>query len=206
MALDITSGVGGATTGAVAGGAVGGPVGAGVGGVLGGGLGLLAGGEKDSTKKLPTKTPEQMNVLNLLLKMISEGGLAQGQGEALEYLRNILAGDEEAFNRFSAPYMRQFEEQTVPGIAERFAGKGALGSSGFGQALSSAGAGLQEKLAALKAGLQQGAAKDLMSQYQNLTNIGLSQQPYGYQHTQGSPGLGTTALSGLASAGFPGLF
>ena len=70
------------------------------------------------------------------------------------YLQNLLArSPEEQYNTFAQPYMRQFREEIMPEIAERFAGAGALSGSGFQNAISQAGAGLTENLAALKGNL-----------------------------------------------------
>lgn len=93
-------------------------------------------------------------------------GLAQGQAQGfgqlqpqiMTYLQQLLSGDPEATAAFEAPYMRQFNEQIVPGLANQFAGMGALSSSGFQQSLGQAGAGLSENLAALREGLRSQAA------------------------------------------------
>ena len=61
--------------------------------------------------------------------------------------------------------MQQYEQHTIPGHAERFAGMGGMGgglsSSGFGQSLSSAGGNLQSLLAALKSSLDRMQLKAL---------------------------------------------
>ncbi len=60
----------------------------------------------------------------------------------------------------------QFNQQTIPSLAERFTGLNAQGSSAFTQALGQAGAGLDEGLAALESqyGLQQqGMNQNLLS-------------------------------------------
>ena len=157
-------------------------------------------GSPGKTEKLPTMSNEQQALLTQLLQQLSGGGLKGGYNESLEYLRNLLEGGEGSFEQFASPYKQEFESQIIPGIAERFAGKGALSSSGFGQALSSAGAGLTSQLAALKAGLQKGAAQDLLSQYQNTLGLGLGAKPYGYQSQQGQPGLLQPLLQGLGQA------
>ncbi len=133
-----------------------------------------------------------------------QGGVGQGFGESTDYLRQLINPNSEAVNQFSAPYQQQFEQQTVPGLAERFAGAGALGgglsSSGFGQALSTAGGNLQTQLAALKASLGQQASGQLMGNYQGLSGLGLGTKPFGYQNTKGQQGL----LGNWAQGGFPG--
>ena len=176
--------------------------------ILGKGSDLLF-GTKDQTKKLETYTPEQQRQLSSLLSLLSpEGALGQGYGQSLGRLQEMLDPNSAAQQRFTAPYMQQFQEQTVPQLAERFAGAGggALSSSGFGQALSSAAGGLQSNLAQLKGQLQQQAIQDILGQYQNLSQMGLGAKPFGYQHIQGSPGLLGYAAKGYGKAGFPGLF
>ena len=166
-------------------------------------------GGKDKTHQLPTMNPEQEQQLQALLQMLSpQGQLGQAQSQGLEQLTQLMDPSASAYQRFAQPYMNEFEQQTIPGLAERFAGmganSGALSSSGFGQALSSAGAGLQSNLAGMKSELQQQAIRDIMQQYQGLTGQALGQKPFGYQHSQGGPGLMGSALAGYASKGFPG--
>lgn len=194
MAYDVGTGLAGAGTGAAIGSAAG-PIGTGVGALVGGGLGFF-GPEEDKLKKLDTMSPEQKSFLDELLQSLGvEGGLGALYQKGLSGLSDILDPSGSSFQKFADPYMRQFNEQTIPGIAERFAGSGALSSSGFGQALSSAAGGLQENLASLKTQLQQKAISDIMRQYSNMTNTALSQRPFGYQQQQGSMGLGGGLVS-----------
>lgn len=98
----------------------------------------------------------------------SQPGLESG----MSYLSSILGGDETSAGAFEAPLMRQFQEQTVPELAERFASLDAQGSSAFGQSLGQAGAGLAENLAALREGLKMQAIQQL----QGLGGMGLGQR------------------------------
>ena len=87
----------------------------------------------------------------------------QFQNKILELLGGQLGEDGGGdFESFAAPFRREFNEQTVPGIAERFAGLGGLSSSGFQQSLGQAGAGLNEKLAALHGGLKEQRFRSLL--------------------------------------------
>jgi len=203
---DTKSGLSGAGTGAMIG-SVGGPIGMGIGALLGSGTGFF-GGSKDKMKKLPTMTPQQESILNALLSKL-EGSLGGSYEKGLSSLQELLDPSSSAYQRFTDPYMQQFEQQTVPSLAERFAGAGATGgalsSSGFGQALSSAGSQLQSQLAQLKSGLQQQAIRDILSQYQSILGVGLGSQPFAYTHKPGLSGLGENLLSGYMSSGFPGL-
>lgn len=98
-------------------------------------------GKGESIKQAPTLTPQQQQLQGNLLQML---GPLLGQGG--EFLGGLF-GDS---SQFSAPFMRQFEEQTIPGIAERFSAIDGQRSSAFGQQLGAAGAGLQENLASLQ--------------------------------------------------------
>ena len=128
-------------------------------------------------EKVPTMTKEQQSVLSNLMQMLSsQGQLGQEYGQALGGLQEMMDPSASSYQRFEAPYLQQFEEQTVPGIAERFAGAGAQGgalsSSGFGQALGAAGSQLQTQLAGMKSGLQQQALRDIMQQYGSMLGTG----------------------------------
>lgn len=81
-------------------------------------------------------------------------------------------------------------------IAERFAGLGALNSSGFQQAGVKAGESLAEKLGALRAQQKGGALQSLSG----FTGQALSPKKQFYQ-TGGSPG----ALPGILEGGARGL-
>ena len=112
--------------------------------------------KKPGLKKIPTMSKPQEGLQNQILQML-QGQLGQGGsfGQAQNYLQNLLSGSPESMQAFQAPAMRQFNEQIVPGLAERFSGlgAGAQSSSAFQQALGQAGAGLAENLQALRSGL-----------------------------------------------------
>ena len=159
-------------------------------------------GSPDKLEKIATGTKEQEALHgNILSKAM---GLSQGGGGfdlAQQYFNNFLGpNQQQAFNQFSAPYLQQFQEQMLPQIAERFAGGGALSSSGFGQALGGAGAGLQAQLAQLFSQLQGQAANQQYGQFNQLSQQGLGYQPFAYQQKQGSGGMLAPLLGGIAGA------
>jgi hypothetical protein len=168
-------------------------------------------GSPNKTKKLSTMTKEQEALFNQLLQMLgSQGGMGMAGQEATDYWRQFLDPNSEAFKAFEEPYRQQFEQETVPMLAEKFAGfgggmGGGLSSSGFGQSLSAAGGNLQATLAALRGQLAQQAAGNLSGQYQNLMGQGLGAKPFGYLQQPGSQGLLGNAVSSWANAGFPGI-
>lgn len=163
---------------------------------------------EDKMNKVPTMTKQQQALLNQLTQMLGpQGQLGQGYSQGIDYQKQLMDPSSEAVNQFAQPYINQFEQQTVPGLAERFAGMGGMGgglsSSGFGQSLGAAGGNLQSQLAQLKAGLGQQAAQNIMSQYGGMLGAGLSAQPFAYQ--QRAPTAFGGALQGWGQAGFPGM-
>lgn len=162
--------------------------------------------------------PEQQS---LLAKMISDlmGQQTSIAGSPLyqagqSHIQNILGGDTSAFE---APFMRQFQEQIIPGLAERFsgAGAGAQSSSAFQQALGGAGADLAERLAALRGGLQMQALPQALN-YANapaaqaLSLLGITSQGFQPKQVPGwqqalvglSGGVGKGLGAGLTSPDF----
>jgi hypothetical protein len=199
--------------GAVAGAAAGAPfggIGAGVGAGIGALGGFLGGGNKDKIKKLPALTSQQQQLLANLQSQLQGGQVGQNYGQAQNYFGDILGGTSQDYDRFAAPYLNRFNEQILPGIAERFAGLGgglggAMNSSGFAQALGGAGAGLQADLANLYANIRQNAAQAATGQYNTLTGTALNTPEFLYSHRPGTPGFGTQALSGVAQGYGQGL-
>lgn len=151
-------------------------------------------------QKLPTGTEQQMqfggnDIFSFLKSMMQGGG---GLNMANQYDQSLLGQGPQAFNQFAAPYMQQFQEQILPQIAERFAGMGALSSSGFGQALGGAASGFQSNLAQLFSQLQGQAAGRQQGQFQNLSQLGLGYSPFAYHEKQGTQGFGAQFLAALA--------
>lgn len=122
------------------------------------------------------------------------------------FLQDLYSPNSQAMQAFSAPYMRQFNEEIIPQLSEQFAGADALSSSGFQQTLGKAGSGLMENLAALRGNMQMQGLPFMQQQvqqpFQNTlarAGLGLSAQKYAYGSSPGQPG----ALQG-AAAGFAG--
>jgi hypothetical protein len=158
-------------------------------------------GSSDKLKKVPTGTKEQEALHNnILAQAMGMSGAGGGYNQAQQYYNSLLQPGNEAFQNFASPFMNQFEEQILPQIAERFAGAGALSSSGFGQALGGAGAGLQSQLAQLFAQLQSQAAGAQTNQFNQLSQTGLNYQPFAYQQQQGSSGFLGPLLGGIGTA------
>lgn len=98
-------------------------------------------------------------------------GAAQGKpmggayGQAYDYYSGNLSNNPQDFDAFAAPELRRYNEQTIPDLAEQFAGMGAGGlqSSGFRNAAVSAGTDLNERLGAIRANLRSQSAQGLMN-------------------------------------------
>ena len=161
--------------------AMGGAMGAGSGGQGGGNwLSDFIYGKPSSMEKMPTMDPQQLAYLQQLM-----GGLGKPTGQGLDYISNILSDDPETMKAFEQPYMNQFNQETIPGIANTFSGSDSQGSSAFTNALGSAGSNLQQNLAGMRSNLKQGA----MSQLQGFGKMGMAAEPFGYQKydAQASP-------------------
>lgn len=164
-------------------------------------------GSSDKLKKIATGTKEQQGLHNSILgQAMGMQGSGGGYDLANQYFNNFLGNNQQqAFDQFSAPYMQQFQEQMLPQIAERFAGAGALSSSGFGQSLGGAASGLQSQLAALFSQLQSQAAGQQYGQYNQLAQTGLNYQPFAYHKQQGSMGMFGPLMAGLGVGMGPAL-
>lgn len=100
---------------------------------------------------------------------------------------NSLFNDPEFFNQFEAPMMRNFEEQIMPGLTNKYAAMGTGGAfqgSSFRNQAVREGGNLQEKLAQLRGGMQQQGVNQAFqsaqmpnTNWQNLTNSALGHQP-----------------------------
>ena len=145
-------------------------------------------------EQLPTITPEQKSVLDQILGGI--GGAGGPLASGIQNLQQLLSGDPQAFEAFQAPARTAFEQQTVPGIAERFSGAGAQQSSAFGQTLGAAGANLEENLAAQRAGLQSQA----LQQLQGLLGQGMRPQ-FQTQQIPGETGFLHSLLNAMGQVG-----
>ncbi len=156
----------------------------------------------DSFKKKSMYDKNQKAIYGNMTDMAQ--GLQGPANQAISQLQEMMNPDSQAYQNFAAPHMRQFQEQTLPGIAEHFAGGGALSSSGFGQALSSAGAGLQEKLASLKSGLQQSALEKILEMYGKMSQNSLNASPFAYVSKSGGVSPSGQGINAFTQSMTPG--
>lgn len=144
--------------------------------------------------------------LDMLKGMKGNADITQNQNyqQGSEWLKNLFGNDQGFWNQFEAPLQRQFQEQTVPELANRFAAQGsggALGSTGFRNQLAREGSNLSTNIAALRGNMQQqgvnqalGYAQQPVTNYQNLLNTAIQPTNNTYQGPNGGP------FSGIASA------
>jgi len=169
-------------------------------------LGRLFGGGGDKMKKVSNFDRNQKNFFNQYAQQAQQG--LGGQQEIMGLLQSMLDPNSDFFKNFENQQMTQFNEQTIPRLAEQFAGGaqgGALSSSGFGQALGGAASGLQSNLAAGKSGMIMQALQQLLNQYNQQTNTVLGAQPFDYINKQGGGGFGSGLSQGLSNIS-PGSF
>lgn len=178
--------LGGAGTGAGIGSVVPGigtGIGAGLGGLFGGLAGLFGGGTEGGFEQQPTQyTPSQLNAFQQLLS----GGL--------QNIQNPYAG----FQPIQQATTSHFFQDIVPRLQTQFAGSGAnaYSSPQLQTNLSSAGAGLAERLAAFQSQYGQQA------QEQGLRQLALGLTPPTSAYYRGpEAGLGENILSALFQAG-----
>ncbi len=143
--------------------AIGAGIGAGIGGFGGGALGLSEGAREGASnfalgtpghvEQTQNFTPEQQSIMQLLQQLGAFG------------LQNPTAG----FEPIEQQARNQFQQHTVPGIAERFTSMGAgnaLSSGTFNSQLGQAGAGLEGDISAQKAQFGQQNMQQLLQMLQ----------------------------------------
>lgn len=139
------------------------------------GLGALGGvGGKNGEQK-SSYGQNQLSQIDDILKQLKGGApdITQNQNfqGGSEWLNNLF-NDPEFFKSFEAPMQRQFEEETIPGLANRFGAEGSggsLGSTGFRNQLAREGSNLSTNIAAMRGGMQQQGVNQA---------LGYAQQPF----------------------------
>lgn len=173
-------------------------------------------GEDPSTQKYEAMTGTEKKLYKKILKRIDPKSFDLSRNPTFmagsNFINEMLNPNSEAYKKFEAPYIRQFQEQIVPKVAEGFLQYDAQNSSGFNQAMAHASTDLSERLASMRtqammqmvpqAG-QFGTAQ--ANVYGNLYGQSLSANPFGYQQNQGTPGWGSSFMQGVGSAA-PGIF
>lgn len=157
-------------------------------------------GSKDKYKKRSTMTPEQEEYQRGIYSGETGYGANPIFQAGSDWLQKLMSGDTSVFE---APLLQQFEQQTMPMIAERFGGAGAGSSSALNQTLARAGQDLQTQIAKVRA--------DLMNQGLN-TSLAYAQaqegqkmeamkiKPFEYYKQEGQTGILNPVLQAAATA------
>jgi hypothetical protein len=144
-------------------------------------------GSPGRVKQVSTFTPQQQGLQN------------QGIQQLMQLLQSGYGSkpDISGYQPFAQEARRQYNEVTLPSIAERFAGMGSnAGSSAFNSAVGRAGANLDRQLqmdAAQFGQQQQGLQQQLL---QLLTGLG-TQRGFENIYQQGQPGALQPLLGGI---------
>ncbi len=127
------------------------------------------------------------DIMSMIKGMKGNADITKNQGfQSGQNWINDLFNDENFFNKFEAPMQRQFQEQTIPELSNRFSAMGSGGgadSSAFRNQLGRAGVDLQTNIAAMRGGMQQQGVNQA---------LGYAQQPFQnlmsmYQQALGQP-------------------
>ena len=157
-------------------------------------------GSEDKISQNPTMTKGQQSLLNNQISQTKQLGKG-GYQDAMGLLQQYLNPESDIYKNFEQPYLNEFNQQTIPALAERFGGANAMGSglstSGFGQSLGAAGANLQAQLAQMKQQFQRQSINDLLNQYNQLSNQSLNAKSFENTYQPGSTGLIGGALEGV---------
>lgn len=177
---------------------------------------------KEKYFRKPVITTKQRGLLDYLSKegkkfeKIPKLGKDKLYGAARENIMDLLSNKPEAYERFKAPIMSEFQREIIPEIADRFSQTDSQRSSSFQNALADAGGQLGLKLGALKAGLQQSALDRALPYAQapiegalagNQQRLGMASQALGvspFQHYLRPATLGSPVSPPIVASGGSG--
>jgi hypothetical protein len=158
----------------------------------------------------------QLGLIDQITQSLKGGAPNIEQNKNFQTGQNWLQSmfnDPQFFNQFEAPLQRQFEEQTIPQLANRFGAMGsggALESDAFRRQLGREGSNLQTNLGALRGGMQQQAIPQLLgyaqqpfSNYMSMLNQALTPTQNTFQGA--TPGLFGNLFSSLSGGAAQGL-
>lgn len=156
-------------------------------------------GSPEVRENVSNLRPEQEGLYNQAVNAGMGKGAGGAFGEAADYYRGNLSENPQDMNAFAAPELRRYNEETVPGLSEQFAGMGAggLSSSGFRNSQVQGATDLSERLAQIRANLRQSSAQGL----QNIGQTGLNQYSNNMVTKPGSTGLVQEAIPAALAAG-----
>jgi len=142
----------------------------------------------------------QRNLLKQIMKNLNLGSFDFDKNKSyqagLDFNRQMLDPNSQAYQNLEAPYRRQYQEETVPRIAEAFSAYDAQDSSAFRQSLGRSAEDLEMNIAGQKQSAMSNAAQSMLQYsqapgniYQSLINTALGSQSYGYQQVPGTQGF-----------------
>lgn len=153
------------------------------------------------------------DILNMLKSMSGGGGMDVTQNpmyqQGNDYMMSMF-NDPEFFKNMEAPMQRQFEEQTIPDLANRFASMGsggAMGSTGFRNQLGREGSNLHTNMAAMREQMKMGALPQMFQSanqpFENMMKMYQTALGHPTQNTYQPPSAGAWApIAGAAVQGY----
>lgn len=135
-------------------------------------------GKEEKMMQTPTMTGGQDNILSQLMQALSGQGGGGMFGQAFGQMGQNAQQYEPGKSPMEQMAQQQFQEQTVPQLTEQFAGMGAGSSSGFGQQMGAAGAGLQQQMAGMRQQQQQQQQQQLLQSLLGFGQMGLGAKSF----------------------------
>jgi len=151
-----------------------------------GGYGMMTMPNGSQAVQMPNFSPQQMQGYDQLFQQGQQG------------MQNMPPAN---FGALKDMYTQNFNQNTIPGIMERFSGMGAGGqrSSAFEQALGGAGAQMNTQMA----GMEQGFNHQNRNQLMHMMQMG-GQPQYSWEGSKREPGFaenfGTSLMGGVSAA------
>ena len=155
-------------------------------------LNKLFPGKKEEFEQQQTYSPQQQQLYNQQMS-----GMAGPMGQGMDYLNQQMQGYAQGQSPMEKMAQQNFQQNTAPGIAERYAGSGAGSSGGFGQQMGAAGKDLELQMAGMRDQQQSNAFTQMMSMLQNVQG----QQPFANIRRPEEQGMGTGMASGFMQMG-----
>lgn len=167
-------------------------------------------------KQGSTYNPNQLSLIDQIIQQVKglqgQGGFNinqnQGYQQGQQWL-NDLFNNPDFFKSFEAPLQRNFEEEIIPGLANRFASQGSggsLGSTAFRNQLAREGSNLSTNIAALRGGLQQQGVNQALGYAQQPIQNMMQMLQQALQPTQNTYTPATSGFLGPILGGLAGGF
>lgn len=172
-------------------------------------------GKSAGFEKASPFSQEQQNLLSQLIRQLRGEGEGGGYSEnpmeraTEEDLMGIISDDPAAWEKYERPHMTKYEEEIIPGLAERYQSDfGGTSNSGFRNAALREGSNLRERLAEQRAKLKHGARQQILDKIKQMREMALGKpvNELAYrQSTEGfASGAGKAAIGAAASGGNSG--